>query len=66
MIWAFNQVAKGHLPTAVVLREMNKEKEETYKNSFMEALRNVAYIGKLYLKAYNDEEEVLWKGSMNL
>jgi hypothetical protein len=25
----------------------------------MEALRNVAYIGKLYLKAYNDEEECI-------
>jgi hypothetical protein len=31
----------------------------------MEALRNVAYIGKLYLKAYNDEEECIVKGSMN-
>jgi hypothetical protein len=31
MIWAFNQVAKGHLPTAVVLREMNKRRRKLTK-----------------------------------
>ncbi|UQB69780.1 recombinase family protein [Epilithonimonas zeae] len=63
MIWAFKQVAKGHLPTAVVLKEMNKrEGRKLTKNSFMEALRNVAYIGKLFLKAYNDEEERIVEG----
>ncbi|WP_144281069.1 recombinase family protein [Chryseobacterium echinoideorum] len=61
--WAFKQVAKGHLPTAVVLKEMNKrEGRKLTKNSFMEALRNIAYTGRLLLKAYNDEEERIVEG----
>jgi len=63
IIWAFKQVAKGHLPTAVVLKEMNKrEGRNLTKNSFMEALRNIAYTGRLFLKAYNDEEERIVDG----
>ncbi|AYZ35231.1 recombinase family protein [Chryseobacterium indologenes] len=63
IIWAFKQVAKGHLPTAVVLKEMNKrEGRKLTKNSFMEALRNIVYTGKLLLKAYNDEEERIIEG----
>lgn len=63
MIWAFKQVAKGHLPTAVVLKQMNmREGRKLTKNSFIEALRNVAYIGKIFLKAYNDEEERIVEG----
>lgn len=63
MIWAFKQVAKGHLPTAVILREMNRrEGRKLTKNSFMDGLRNIAYCGKLFLKAYNDEEEKIVEG----
>ncbi|WEK71159.1 MAG: recombinase family protein [Candidatus Chryseobacterium colombiense] len=63
IVWAFKQVAKGHLPTAVVLKQMNKrDGRNLTKNSFMEALKNIAYTGKLFLKAYNDEEERIIEG----
>ena len=63
MVWAFKQVAKGHLPTAVVLKEMNRrEGRKLTKNSFMDALRNIVYCGKLFLRAYNDEEEKIVEG----
>lgn len=63
MIWAFKQVAKGHLPSAVVLKEMNRrDGRKLTKNAFMDALRNIAYCGKLFLKAYNDEEEKIVEG----
>ena len=39
-----------------------REGRKLTKNSFMEGLRNIAYCGKLFLKAYNDEEEKIVEG----
>ncbi|WP_312285114.1 recombinase family protein [Chryseobacterium gleum] len=63
IIWAFKQVAKGHLPTAIVRVEMNKRDGRNISlNAFMEALKNVAYCGKLLLRANGKEEEKIVEG----
>ena len=63
IVWAFKEVAKGHLPSAVVREQMNKrEGRELTRNSFLDAMRNIVYSGNIILKAYNDEEEKIIKG----
>ncbi|WP_083535121.1 recombinase family protein [Chryseobacterium kwangjuense] len=63
IIWAFEQVAKGHLPTAKVRVEMNKrEGKNISSNAFMVAMRNVTYCGKIYVRAYKNEEEDIVQG----
>ncbi|WP_288447341.1 recombinase family protein [uncultured Chryseobacterium sp.] len=63
IIWAFKEVAKGHLPSAKVRELMNKrEGRKLTRNSFLEALRNVVYCGNIVLKAHGDEEERVIKG----
>lgn len=63
IIWAFKQVAKGHLPTAIVRTQMNKRDGRNISlNAFMEALKNVAYCGKLLLRAQGNEEEKIVEG----
>lgn len=56
-------MAKGHLPTAIVRVEMNKHDGRNISlNAFMEALKNVAYCGKLLLRANGKEEEKIVEG----
>ncbi|REC61778.1 recombinase family protein [Chryseobacterium pennae] len=63
IIWAFNQVAKGHLPTEIVRKEMNKrEGKDISSNAFMVAMRNVVYCGKILLRAYKNEEDQIVNG----
>ncbi|UMQ43042.1 recombinase family protein [Chryseobacterium sp. Y16C] len=63
IIWAFKEVAKGHMPTAKVREAMNRrDGKNISKNAFMEALRNVAYYGNVLLRAYKSEEEKIVKG----
>ncbi|WP_409013122.1 hypothetical protein [Chryseobacterium sp. BIGb0232] len=63
IIWAFKQVAKGHLPIATVRVEMNKrDGRDISLNAFMEVLKNVAYCGKLLLRANGKEEEKIVEG----
>lgn len=63
IIWAFKEVAKGHLPSVKVRELMNKrEGRKLTRNSFLEALRNVVYCGNIILKAHGDEEEKIIKG----
>ncbi|WP_089756602.1 recombinase family protein [Chryseobacterium soldanellicola] len=63
IIWAFKEVAKGHLPSAKVRDLMNKRPgRKLTRNSFLDALRNIVYCGNVILKAYNDEEERIIKG----
>ncbi len=63
IVWAFNQVSKGHLPSAKVREQMNKrEGRKLTRNSFLDALRNIVYCGNVILRANDDEEEKIIKG----
>ncbi len=63
IIWAFKEVAKGHMPSEQVRVAMNRrDGKKISKNAFMEALRNVAYYGSVLLRAYKNEEEKIVKG----
>ena len=65
MKWVFNELSKGILTTRSVL-QFAREKglsgrtcRPIDKNSFWNALRNPAYIGKIRIGAYKGEEEML-------
>ena len=63
IIWAFKEVAKGHLPSAKVREQMNRrEGRKLTRSAFLDALRNVVYCGNVILKAHNEEEEKIIKG----
>lgn len=61
--WAFQEVAKGHMPMAHIVKQMNKRdgKKLSY-NRFTELVRSVTYCGNLLLPAYGNEESRIVKG----
>ncbi|WP_082891186.1 recombinase family protein [Chryseobacterium glaciei] len=57
LIWAFNEVAKGHIPTDHVRVQMNKRDGSSMSRSaFSKAMRNSVYCGKIYIENYKQEE----------
>lgn len=54
--WAFNEVAKGHMPADHVRLQMNKrEGVSISRSAFAKAMRNPVYCGKIYIEDYNQE-----------
>lgn len=57
MRWAFNEIAKGKYATNQIRLKMNKmEGAKISSTSFYRAIKNPVYIGKIYIKAYKDED----------
>ncbi|WP_312323525.1 recombinase family protein [Soonwooa sp.] len=55
--WAFNEVAKGHIPADHVRLQMNKrEGASMSRSAFAKAMRNPVYCGKIYIEEYKQEE----------
>ncbi len=63
IIWAFQEVAKGHIPAEHVRRKMNeREGKNISRNGFINAMRNPTYCGKIYLSQHKHEEASCVKG----
>jgi site-specific DNA recombinase len=57
IIWAFNEIAKGCTPADHVRVLMNKrEGRSITRNTFITAVRNSVYCGKIYISKYKQEE----------
>jgi site-specific DNA recombinase len=57
IIWAFNELAKGHIPADHVRLKMNKrEGVSMSRSAFAKAMRNPVYSGKIYVEDYKQEE----------
>lgn len=60
MRWAFNEIVKGHYATNQIRLKMNAmEGAKISRTSFYRAIRNPIYYGKIFIKAYKDEEACL-------
>ena len=59
---AFEKMATGVYTQNQLRLELNKKGLGSAKNSFSKMLRNPAYIGKIMIPAYKDEEAELVKG----
>ncbi len=63
IIWAFEEVAKGHIPAEHVRRKMNeRDGKNMSRNGFIRAMRNPTYCGKIYLSQHKHEEAFCVKG----
>lgn len=57
LIWAFNEIAKGHTPADHVRVKMNqREGKSLSRNTFITAMRNAIYCGKIYIGQHKQEE----------
>ncbi|WP_288446027.1 recombinase family protein [uncultured Chryseobacterium sp.] len=55
--WAFNELAKGHIPADHVRLQMNKRDGVSMgRSAFAKAMRNPVYCGKIYIEDYKQEE----------
>lgn len=60
MLWAFNEIAKGKYTTNQIRLKMNAlEGANISSTSFYRAIKNPMYCGKIFIKAYKDEEACL-------
>lgn len=60
MRWAFNEIAKGKYTTNQIRLKMNAmEGAKISSTSFYRAIKNPMYYGKIFIKAYKDEEACL-------
>jgi site-specific DNA recombinase len=63
MIWAFKEVAKGSLPSEHIRIQMiERGGRQITRNSFIEALRNPVYCGRIYIRGHKQEDEYYIKG----
>ena len=63
IIWAFEEIAKGELPSEHIRVLMNKrEGKDLTRNAFMVALRNPVYTGKVYISEFENEAAHYVKG----
>ena len=63
IIWAFNEIVKGKLPSEHVRLLMNKrEGKNLTRNAFMVAVRNPVYVGKVFIPEHENEEAHFVKG----
>ena len=60
--WAFQEVAKNITTVADIYRMATKKGLKVNKSSFWNMLRNVCYMGKIYINAYKKEQEMVVKG----
>lgn len=64
MRWAFNEIAKGQYATNQIRLKMNAmEGAKISSTSFYRAIKNPIYYGKIFIKAYKDEEACLVEAS---
>ena len=60
MLWAFNEIAKGKYAINQIRLKMNAmEGANISSTSFYRAIKNPMYCGKIFIKAYKDEEACL-------
>lgn len=60
MRWAFNEIAKGKYTINQIRLKMNTmEGAKISSTSFYRAIKNPMYYGKIFIKAYKDEEACL-------
>ncbi len=60
MLWAFNEIAKGTYSINQIRLKMNAmEGANISSTSFYRAIKNPMYCGKIFIKAYKDEEACL-------
>lgn len=63
IIWAFEELAKGQLPSEHVRVLMNKrEGKNLTRNAFMVAIRNPVYTGKVFIAEFENEPAHYVKG----
>ncbi len=63
IVWAFEEIAKGELPSEHVRKLMNKrEGKDLTRNAFMVAVRNPVYTGKVFISEFENEAAHYVKG----
>ncbi|WP_316795627.1 recombinase family protein [Pedobacter agri] len=63
IIWAFNEIAKGYIPADHVRVLMNKrEGRSITRNTFITAVRNTVYCGKIFISQHKQEESFFIQG----
>ena len=63
IVWAFEEIAKGELPSEHIRLLMNKrEGKDLTRNAFMVAVRNPVYTGKVFIPEFENEEAHFVKG----
>jgi site-specific DNA recombinase len=62
VVEAFNEVATNVYSVDEVRKRLNKKGMTLTKQSFLNMLRNVVYVGKILVKEYKKEAEVIVKG----
>lgn len=63
MRWAFNELAKGKYAINQIRLKMNSmEGSKISRTSFYRSITNPIYCGKIYIKAYKDEEALVVEG----
>ena len=60
--WAFEEIAKGVFNTEQIYKIAKEKGLKCWKNNFWQALRNPLYCGKIFIKAFKDEESYLVNG----
>ncbi|MFP3599510.1 recombinase family protein [Chryseobacterium sp. SIMBA_029] len=63
MRWAFNELSKGKYAIEQIRKKMNSmEGADISRSSFYNSIRNPVYCGKVFIKAYKEEEECIVEG----
>ncbi|WP_051585174.1 recombinase family protein [Chryseobacterium sp. UNC8MFCol] len=63
IIWAFEEIAKGELPSEHIRVLMNKRQGKNLtRNAFMVAIRNPVYTGKVFIAEFENEPAHYVKG----
>lgn len=63
MRWAFNELSKGKYAIDQIRKKMNSMGGSPIsRSSFYKSIRNPIYCGKIFIKAYKDEEECIVEG----
>lgn len=59
---AFEEIAKGLKPYDHIRQELNKKGFKCSKSNFATLIRNPVYAGKIWMKAYKNESEMVVQG----